>query len=77
MHSCSQCKLHIANNTGNLALAMGPQAHIFYYQLRFGEAKSEAFHAAEVFEKLGDTMNVERCREFTSMVEMEQMNSEL
>ena len=45
------------------------QAVVWYRQLRFEEAKSEASHALEVFEKLGAAQNVEHCRSLLRNIE--------
>lgn len=50
-----QAKLHAANNASNLAHVMSLQAYIWYHQRRFREAGSEAFRAAESYERIGAT----------------------
>ena len=64
-------KLHAANSAYNLGYAMEEQARIWYSQCRFEEARSEALYAADIYEKLGATKNVERCRKFLRDIEEE------
>ena len=55
-------KSHAINDPHNLGCAMELQARIWYKQCRFEEAKSGALGAADVYEKLGNTEDAERCR---------------
>ena len=55
---------HAVNDAYNLGRAMELQAGIWYRQHRGEEAESEASCAVEVFEKLGATRELERCRGF-------------
>jgi len=58
-----QVKSHAVNNTYNLGHAMRLQAGIWYQQHgRLEEAKSEALCVSHVYEKLGATKGLERCR---------------
>lgn len=57
-----RAKLHVVNNTQRLGRAMELEARFWYKQRRFQEAKSAALRGADVFEKLGDTVQLEACR---------------
>ena len=57
-----QAKLHTFDGTYKLGRAMKAQACYWGRQGRLEEAKSEAFRALEVFEKLGAAKDVEECR---------------
>ena len=57
-----RARSHTANSTINLAYVMKMQANIWYAQHRFEEARSEALRAIDVYEKVGATECVERCR---------------
>ena len=46
-----------------MARLMQLQAEMWYKERRFEEAKVEALRATEVFESLGDTIELEVCRE--------------
>ena len=67
-----QAKLHAANNASNLAHVMSLQAYIWYHQRRFREAGSEAFRAAESYERIGATSVAEICMKFYSIAEMKE-----
>ena len=47
------------------------QARIWYEEGRLEEAESEALRAADVFEKLGATEELEICRELLGDIERE------
>ena len=64
-------KSHTADNTYYLAYVTEEQARIWYGQRRFDEARSEALRAADVFEKLGAAMDLERCRQFHQRIQGE------
>jgi len=64
-------KLHAANSAYHLGHATDEQSVIWYKRHRLEEAKSEALHAANIYEKLGAAKDVERCREFLRDVEEE------
>jgi len=64
-----RAKSHTADSPYNLGCATEQQAWIWYKQHRFEEAKSEALHAAEVFEKLGAAKDVENCRKLLQRIE--------
>jgi len=59
-----QAKLHATNDNDTYALARATrlQAGVWHTQHRFGEAKSEASRALEMFEKLGAADNAEDAR---------------
>jgi len=57
-----RAKLHTADSPYNLGCAMQQHAWIWYEQDRFEEAKSEALRAADVFETLGATKDIDNCR---------------
>ena len=54
-----------------LGRAMNLQARFLYQEYRFEEAKSEALHAADVYEKLGATKDLEACRELLRDIKVE------
>ena len=57
-----RARSHTANSVLNLAYAMEMQARVWYEQHKFEEARSEVLRAADVYEKLGATRDVECCR---------------
>jgi len=64
-------KSHTADNTYHLGHATLKQALIWYSQHRLEEARSEALHAAEVYEKLGAAKDMEDCTKLLQMIEEE------
>jgi len=56
-------KSHAVNDVRDMASMMQLQAEMWYEERRFEEAKSEALRAAEVFETLGATVDLELTRE--------------
>jgi tetratricopeptide (TPR) repeat protein len=64
-----QAKPHAIHNSYHLARTMALQAEIWYRQGKLEDAKFEASHALEVYEKLGAGTNVEYCRNLLQMVE--------
>jgi tetratricopeptide (TPR) repeat protein len=62
-------KSHAVHNAHCLGLAAEDQARFWYGEQRFEEAKSAASHAADVFEQLGATKNVELCRALLQDIE--------
>ena len=73
-----QAKLHATNgnDTYNLGSAMWLQAWFWYRQHRFGEAKSEAFGAVDVFEKLGAADDVRHTRELLQWIDLDACKSD-
>ena len=59
-----RAKPHAINDPYNLGRAMNLQARFWYKRRMFEEAKSEALRAAEVYEKIGATHDLEICRRF-------------
>ena len=62
-------KSHAVDRTHNLASASQLQAVLWEKQLRFEEAKSEALHALDLFERLGAAGDAERIRWFLGQIE--------
>ena len=64
-------KSHAANNTSTLGRAIALQAWIWYDEHMLEEARFEALHAADVFEKLGVTEEFMKCRRLIQKIEEE------
>jgi tetratricopeptide (TPR) repeat protein len=64
-----QAKSHAINNPDYLGRASLMQARIWSWQQRLEDAKLEASHALEIFEKLGNERLASRCRIFLQKVE--------
>ena len=64
-----QAKSQTGNSIYNLGRAMDMRAWVWYRQRRLEDAKLEALHALEIYEKLGVVKDVEACRDFLQMVE--------
>ena len=62
-------KPHAVDNPYFLARAMDQQAHLWYLQGRFEDAKSEALHALDALEKLGAASDAEDVRHFLHQIE--------
>ena len=62
-------KSYASNDTYRLARAMELQARVWYKQHRFKEARSEALHAANTYEKIGAAGDVEACRVILQNIE--------
>jgi tetratricopeptide (TPR) repeat protein len=62
-------KSHVVNDTYRLGRVVEQQARFWYKQRKFGEARSAASHAADVFERLGVMEGVEDCRGLLQMIE--------
>jgi len=70
-----RAKSHVVTGTYNLGLAMELQASVWYDQHRLEEARSEALRAADVYEKLGATEDVELCRNLLRKIEISSVAS--
>ena len=64
-----RAKSHAINDLFQLGHVMELDAVFWYEQRRFGEARSEALGAVNLFEKLGATGEMERCRAILRMIE--------
>ena len=64
-------KSHGVDNTYYLGYAMELQAGIWNKQRRFKEARSQALRAAEIYEKVGATKDLEDCRKLLQEIEKE------
>ena len=62
-------KSHATNSPYNLGHAMYLQARIWFREGKLEEANSEVLRAADVFEKLGATEDLEYCRGALRMIE--------
>ena len=62
-------KSHTANSAYTLGRAMELWATVWYKQRRVEEAKAGALRAADVYEKLGNAQDVERCRKLLERIE--------
>jgi tetratricopeptide (TPR) repeat protein len=62
-------KSHAANNAYSLGRAVELQAQLWYRQQKFREAMSAASHAADVYERVGATNDVEDCRNLLRDIE--------
>jgi len=69
-----QAKSHAVNVPYKLGRAMKLQARVWYKQDRLEEAMSEALRAADVYEKLGATQDLKKCRGLLQQIE-EEMNN--
>ena len=66
-----RAKTCTVNDAYLLGRAMQLQVRLWCLQRKLEEARSEALRAADVFEKLGDTGNVENCRRFLRQIAAE------
>ena len=64
-----RAKPHTVDSAYNLGYAMELQAEIWYEQHRLEEARSEALHAAQIYEKLGAAKDMEDCAKLLRMIE--------
>jgi tetratricopeptide (TPR) repeat protein len=64
-----RAKSHAVNNPYWLGRAMELQANVWFHQHRFEDARSEALHAIQVYEKLGAVEDVADCRDILQKVE--------
>jgi tetratricopeptide (TPR) repeat protein len=62
-------KSHAVNDVYKLGRAMHMQASVWYRQLRFEEAKSQASRALEIYEKFGAANDAVACRELLQNIE--------
>ena len=60
---------HAVNDVYNLGSVVKLQAQFWYRRQKFGEARSAASHAADVFERLGATNDAEDCRSLLRRIE--------
>ena len=65
-------KPHAVNETYNLGRAVELQARFWYGQQRFREARSTASHAADIYERLGATEDMDDCRDLLQEIEQEE-----
>ena len=65
-----RAKLYTVNDQYCLGRAMEMQAYVLKRGCKFGEAKSEALRAVDVFEKIGATKDVEDCRAILRSIEV-------
>ena len=69
-HTHIECaKSHAVNDAHRLGLVVEHQASFWYSQRKFEEARSAASHAADVFERLGATKDMEDCRALLLRIE--------
>ena len=64
-----RAKSHTVDSAYNLGRAVEPQATVWYAQSKPEEARSEALRAADVYEKLGVTRDLDDCRELLWKIE--------
>ena len=64
-----RAKSHAVDDTYTLGRAMHLQACVWYYQHRLEEARSEALRAADIYERLGATVDLEHCRTLLRFIE--------
>ena len=64
-----QAKSHAAGDAYCTGHAMELQADTWYWQGTFEDAKSEALHALEIFEKLGASKNAGDCRDLLQSID--------
>ena len=62
-------KSHAINNEYDLNRVVEQQAWFWFRQRKFGEARSAASHAADVYKRLGATQAVDRCRALLQNIE--------
>ena len=64
-----QAELHVADNTYQLSRVMEMRARVWHCERKFGEAKSEASRAADIYEKIGAARELDHCRALLSDIE--------
>ena len=69
-----QAKSYAVNSTFSLGLVMHLQAQILCHQGQLKEARSEALHAIEIFERLGAVQELAGCRELIQQIEQQTEN---
>ena len=69
-----QAKSFVAHNAYKLSRGMMMQVDIWLRQGRFEEAKLEALHALEAYEKLGAAKDAEACRDLIQKIEQAMEN---
>ena len=68
-------KSHAVNDAFLLGRGMQLQASFWQKRRKFEEAKSEVLRAADVFEKLGAALDLEKCRELLRGIQKEMDNA--
>jgi len=71
-----RAKSHVVNDAYQLGLAVELQAKCWYQQRRYHEAKSEALHAIDLFEKLGAAKDVECTKKLLQRINEEMNNAQ-
>ena len=66
-----RAKSYVSGDEFTLGCAMKWQAAIWYFQNRFEEANLEALSALEIFEKLGASEDVKRCKDILRDIDSE------
>ena len=66
-----RAKSHTVNSVYYLGYAVETQARIWRRQRRLEEARAEVLRAADIYERLGATKDVEDCRELLRQIEKE------
>ena len=70
--TCIECAVqYAAHDLYYLAIVAQLQAHIWYKQHRFKEARSEALRAANAFEKLGAAVSIRACGQLLQDIQKE------
>ena len=64
-----RAKLRAVNHTYHLGHIVRYQAELWYKQGRLDEARTEALHAADVYEKLGAAKDLGKCSELLRQIE--------
>ena len=70
-----RAKSHAINDAYILGRAIQLQAILWYYQRMLSKAKIEALHAADIYEKLGATQDLDKCRELLRWIDEEMKSS--
>ena len=64
-----QAKSHAVDDAYNLGRATEMHARIWYRQRRLDDARSEALHAIEIYDKLGLSEDIEECKNLLGQIE--------